>query len=657
MSVAMSVVQRLSEQLANKIAAGEVVERPAAVVKELVENAVDAGATRVDVVVEDGGRALVEVVDDGRGMSRQDALLCVERHTTSKITNAEDLFAIHTFGFRGEALASIAAVSRFTLTTRRAEDVAATRIVIDGGSIASVEEVGAPAGTRIEVADLFHNVPARLKFLRTKATESGHVAEWLTRVALSQKQVGFSLVSDGRVQLKTDPTTDLKERIASVLTRELYDVIYPIEATNGQIRVSGFAAGPQRQLSTNREIFTFVNGRFVRDRSLLHAVGRAYEGVLQVGRSPMVVAFIDLPPDQVDVNVHPQKLEVRFERQRDVTEPLYRAIRTALSGSPWLAHQAPARTYTLNPVPPAHAPAVKSGAASNLPTLVDEPDAPGPTLSGADLTPLQQRVASALRRHVQQVLDIDSPLFASDSGAGAGSSPQPLPSMPSPPSPQAPVDAVEADAETFLFSRLRYLGQIKRTYLVCESSDGLVLIDQHAAHERVLYERLRAGRAGDAAKGQPFLVPVSMQLSPTDARLVEACAEDLADLGFELEPFGGTTFLLKAAPAELTGADFAQVVCELASQIRAHGQGDAATVSEEALLVRMSCHAAVRAGDALETTEALALLRDLDGAPFQAQCPHGRPVAVRFDNRMLEEMFKRTYEGTPKAAALDRLLI
>lgn len=654
----MSVVQRLSEQLANKIAAGEVVERPAAVVKELVENAVDAGATRIDVKSEDGGRALVEVVDDGRGMSRQDALLSIERHTTSKIANADDLFAIHTFGFRGEALASIAAVSRFTLTTRRAEDVAATRIVIDGGTIVSVEEVGAPTGTRIEVADLFHNVPARLKFLRTKGTESGHVAEWLTRVALAQKQIGFSLVSDGRVQLKADATTDLKERIASVLTREIYDVVYPFEAENGQVRVHGVAAGPQRQLSTNREIFTYVNGRFVRERALLHTVGRAYEGVLQVGRSPMVVAFIDLPPDEVDVNVHPQKLEVRFERQREVTEPLYRGIRTTLSTSPWLSRQAPARTYSLNPLPSEPAPDEASISVPSASASKNEEPTSGPLLSTDELTPLQQRVASALRRHAQQTLDIDSPLWATDSQAAlpplsrasvAGAPPSSVPPL--------PTTGGAEETDGFAFSRLRYLGQIKQTYLVCESSDGLVLIDQHAAHERVLYERLRATRAGDAAKGQPFLMPVSLQLSPADARLVEAAAEELADLGFELEPFGGTTFLLKAAPAELSGADFSQVVCELASQIRAHGQGDAATVSEEALLVRMSCHAAVRAGDPLEAAEVHALLRDLDGAPFQAQCPHGRPVAVRFDNRMLEEMFKRTYEGTPKAAARDRLLI
>lgn len=644
----MSTVQRLSEELANKIAAGEVVERPSAVVKELVENAVDAGATRVEVHIRDGGRALVEVIDDGHGMSRQDALLSVERHTTSKIAHADDLFAIHTFGFRGEALASIAAVSRFTLTTRRADDLAATRIVIEGGSIKAVEETGAPVGTRIEVADLFHNVPARLKFLRARGTESGHVIDWLSRVALAKKEVGFTLVSDGRVQLKAEATPELRERIAAVLSREVYDVIYPIEHADQGIRVTGFVAGPQRQVSTNREVFTFVNGRYVRDRSLLHAVGRAYEGVLQVGRSPMLVAFIDLPPDQVDVNVHPQKLEVRFENGRDVTSALYRAIRPVLASSPWLSTQAPVKTYALDPLAPSKPQPPPAPVSLPVQTALDtsEPDAHLPGLTGAELTPLQQRVAGALRRHVQQHLDLDSPLFAHE--------PRPMPQpVTSPPPPVTPPPAAEG---RLVFSRLRYLGQLKQTYLVCEAPDGLVLIDQHAAHERVLYERMRATRAGDAARGQPFLVPVSLELSAADARLVEACLEELADLGFELEPFGGTTFLLKAAPGELEGADLAQVICELATGIRTHGQGDAATASEEALLIRMSCHAAVRAGDPMEPAEVMALLRDLDGTPFHAQCPHGRPVTQKFDVAMLEGLFKRTYEGTPRAAARDRLL-
>lgn len=640
----MSTVQRLPDDLANKIAAGEVVERPSAVVKELVENAVDAGATRVEVNIRDGGRALVEVIDDGRGMSRQDALLSIERHTTSKIAHADDLFAIHTFGFRGEALASIAAVSRFTLTTRRAEDLAATRIVIEGGTIKAVEEVGAPVGTRIEVAELFHNVPARLKFLRAKGTESGHVIDWLSRVALAKKEVGFTLVSDGRVQLKAEATPELRERIAAVLSREVYDVIYPVEHAHEGIRVTGFVAGPQRQLSTNRELFTFVNGRYVRDRSLLHAVGRAYEGVLQVGRSPMVVVFIELPPDRVDVNVHPQKLEVRFENGRDVTSTVYRAIRPVLASSPWLATQAPVKTYALDPLAPSKPQPVPAPVQTAIDT--SEPDAHLPALTGAELTPLQQRVAGALRKHVQQHLDLDSPLFAQEPRA------MPPPVAPAP----RPVMPPPAVGGQLVFSRLRYLGQLKQTYLVCEGPDGLVLIDQHAAHERILYERMRAARAGDAARGQPFLVPISLELSASDARLVEASLEDLADLGFELEPFGGTTFLLKAAPGELEGADLGQVICELATGLRTHGQGDAATASEEALLIRMSCHAAVRAGDPLEPAEALALLRDLDGTPFHAQCPHGRPVTAKFDVAMLEGLFKRTYEGTPRAAARDRLL-
>lgn len=663
----MSVVQRLPDLLANKIAAGEVVERPAAVVKELVENAVDAQATRIDVAIREGGRALIEVVDDGSGMSRQDALLSLERHTTSKISNAEDLFAIRTFGFRGEALASIASVSRFTMTTRRAEDVAATRISVEGGRILSVEEVGAPAGTRIEVADLFFNVPARLKFLRAKGTEAGHIADWFTRVALARHDVSFSLSSEGRSQVKADATPDMRERIARVLTRELYDLVYPVELTDGDVRVWGYVAGPGRQTSTNREIFTYVNGRYVRDRSLLHTVSRAYDGVLQVGRSPTVVLFIELPPDLVDVNVHPQKLEVRFVNQRSVTEPLYQGIRETLSGSPWLKNRAPTRTYALDPLASSSSEVPEPSPSNDARPPVDgvdsgteQSEAGGLGWNAVGETPLQRKLAAALRSAVQQTsLDVDAPLWARDRNADDLLRESALPGEGASQSEAArPLDLERKPAETtdFKFSALRYLAQIQQTYLVCESNDGLVLIDQHAAHERVLYERMRAERAGASTKGQPFLVPMTLEFSVGDARLVESTLEELDDLGFELEPFGGSTFVLKAAPAELKGADFARVVCELAAEIRAHGQGDSATASEEALLVRMSCHAAVRAGDALEPVEALRLLRDLDGTPFQAQCPHGRPVAVRFETKMLEELFKRTYEGTPAVAKRDRLL-
>lgn len=637
----MSVVQRLSESLANQIAAGEVVERPAAAVKELVENALDAGARRIEVVLEDGGRRRLEVVDDGGGMLREDALLALERHTTSKLRTSEDLFDIRTFGFRGEAIPSIASVSRFRLTTRRPEDLAATRLSVEGGRVVSVEEVGAPAGTRVEVTDLFFNVPARLKFLKARQTELGHVLDWVSRLALANPGTGFSVTEDGRPHLKAEATGDLRERIAAVLGREMFGALYPVDLGHGDVRITGFCAGPQRANATAREIFTFVNRRFVRDRGLLHAVARAYDGVLPIGRSPAVVLFLEVPPDKVDVNVHPQKLEVRFAEGRTVYDATAKAVGAVLATSPWLRSSAPARTYRLASPPP--------------PDLTNTPPA-GEGRVGADsreradtlleplFTPRQQRIADALDRW-------KTAAPPEDDGLLLARRPEYPPLAPTP----AEVVAVAAPAAALRFVDLRYLGQVHRTYLVCESPEGLILLDQHAAHERVLYEQYRGRRAGEASKGQPLLVPMTLEFSPADARLVDGALEELHDLGFELEPFGGATFSLKAAPAELFGSDLGRTIRELAAELRTFGTSGSAQAMEEALLARMACHTAVRARDALSADEVRALLTQLDGTPFHAQCPHGRPVAVRFDVGALQEMFGRTYEGTSRAAANDRL--
>ena len=628
----MALVHRLPDALANQIAAGEVVERPASAAKELVENALDAGARRIDIRLEDGGRRLLEVVDDGSGMSREDALLSLERHTTSKLSTADDLFDIHTFGFRGEALPSIASVSRFTLTTRRNEDDAATRITVEGGTIASVEECGAPVGTRIEIKDLFFNVPARLKFLKTRATELGHVTDWITRLGLTRPDVAFSVNEETKSHLRAEPTNDLRERIAALLGREVYGALYPVQSALESVRVTGYVAGPQRANNTAREIFTFVNGRFIRDRGLLHAIARAYEGVLQIGRSPACVLFLEVPRDRVDVNVHPQKLEVRFA-DRSVYDAVAKSVAMTLASSPWLSRaNAPTRTYELKPSEPVEP----------APKPIDLFPKPSP----------QQRIADALQRYSERNPDAtDLPARAADSFA---------PYVPAAPRPTAsPVVVLpvppDRSGPRMAFSELRYLGQVHRTYLVCESPEGLVLLDQHAAHERVLYERYRKDRAGAAVKGQPFLVPITLELSPADAQLVSSALEELADLGFELEPFGGHTFSLQAAPSELGGADMGRVIRELAGEIQSVGRGVGASASEEALLARMACHSAVRAGHSLTPPEVDELLRSLDGTPFNATCPHGRPVVVRFDTPALKEMFGRTYEGTPRAAIKDRL--
>jgi DNA mismatch repair protein MutL len=645
----MAVVQRLSEALANQIAAGEVVERPAAVVKELVENALDAGATRVEVRLEDGGRRLVEVVDDGRGMARDDALLALERHTTSKLRTSDDLFDIRTYGFRGEALPSIASVSRFTLTTRTADALAATRLVVEGGKVVSVEEAGAPQGTRIEVADLFWNVPARLAFLKTRATEVGHAVDWVSRLALVNPQVSF-LVTEGRTtHLRAEATGDLKERIAAVLGRDLYEQLHEVSYAGDGLSLRGYAAAPTRAVSTTREIHTFVNGRYVRDKSLLHAVGRAYAGVLPVGQSPSVVLFLTVPPGQVDVNVHPQKLEVRFRDARAPGDAVVRAIAPMLAASPWIKQKPQGRTYVLGGAPAPVAQPVETPAPAPTPVIEPVPkamDLPGLPAVSDLFDPRQQRIARALdawnKGRPSAEMDVEPPPLV------AKQRPEPVPSPPEPlPPARAPDEAIR-------FSDLRYLGQVHRTYLVCESPDGLVLLDQHAAHERVLYEKYKSERAGEAKAGQPLLVPVTLELSPADARLVEGALEALNDLGFEVEPFGGTTFSVKAAPGELGQGDLARTLRELAAEIRSFGHADSADRAEEALLARMACHAAVRAGHPLEPAEAVHLLGLLDGTPFHAQCPHGRPVVVRFDADDLAVRFRRDYAGTPQAAVKER---
>lgn len=644
----MPTVQRLSDALANQIAAGEVVERPASAVKELVENAVDAGARRVEVALEDGGRRRLSVVDDGSGMSREDALLALERHTTSKLRSADDLFDIRSFGFRGEALPSIASVSRLTLTTRRSEDLAATRIVVEGGRVTEVADAGAPPGTRLEVEDLFFNVPARLKFLKSRATELGHVSDWLTRLALARPDVALQLTEGGRTHLRADATAELKERIAAVLGREAHAAMYPVEGELGEVRVRGFTGGPGRANSTAREIFTFVNRRYVRDRGLLHAIARAYEGVLPIGRSPACVLFVELPPERVDVNVHPQKLEVRFAEPRSVYDALARTLSSTLAASPWLGAAArPTRSYVLRSEPaPTSTPAAQSEAAPP-PPATREPWRPRPE-------------TRALFASDSEVVELPAAAIAGAARAPAPSiSPPPATTASPSPAPAvtpagAPAGEDAAGGERLLFSRLRYLGQIHRTYLVCESPEGLVLLDQHAAHERVIYERLRARRAGGSAAAQPLLFPLTLHLSSAESALVEASREELSAVGFELEPFGGNSWSLTAAPPGIEGVDPGALVRDLAEEARAFGRASQTDALEKALLARLACHTAVRAGDPLAPEEATELLRSLDGTPFGSQCPHGRPVATRFGEDALREMFGRTYEGTPRAAARER---
>jgi DNA mismatch repair protein MutL len=597
----MARIQVLPPGLVNQIAAGEVVERPASVVKELVENALDAGGRAIAVDVEDGGLGLVRVADDGAGMDEADALLALERHATSKLRSAEQLAAIATMGFRGEALPAIASVSRFRLDTAPGDDGAGTRVEVEGGRVAGVGAVARPRGTTVEVRDLFFNTPARRKFMRAPATEAGHVSEALLRLALARPDVGFTLRSAGRLVIGSPAGPELAERAALALGREAHRHLVPVAGGRGEVRVRGMICSPDHSEATGRALYLFVNGRYVRDRGAAHAVFRAYAGTLPAGRHPAGVLFVDMPPGRVDVNVHPQKLEVRFADAREVQDALVHAVAAALRTAPWLGRHAPR-------------PEERAGAA---PSMVRE--------DAADV------LAWARAAHPPE---------------GSGATVASLPPGPAPatgPLPFAPPGPTEdARRGPGYFASLRYVGQHAGTYLLCEAPGGaLVVVDQHASHERLLFHGLRQALRARAVPVQPFLLPQVVTLPPPAARALEAGLAEVRRLGFDLEPFGGDSFAVKGAPAALGGVDLAALFGDLAQQLEQLERTSAVDDALHDLVATVACHAAIRAHQDLAPEEARALLDGLDAVDFKARCPHGRPVVFEVSLADLERRVGR----------------
>jgi DNA mismatch repair protein MutL len=661
----MSVIHILPEAVANKIAAGEVVERPASIVKELLENSLDAGADRIEVSVEAGGKRLIRMEDNGCGMSHDDALLAFERHATSKIKSAEDLFDVATLGFRGEALPSIAAVSRLVLQTRHASEPAGTKVEIVGGKLRDVSELAWPSGTSVEVRDLFFNTPARRKFLKAESTELGHVATLVTHYALAYPEKSFRLASLTNEIVNVSPVHDSRQRIYQLLGGQLLEQLIeitpverrmpiyavpagPEEEDSGepvQVRLWGFVSRPEVQKLNRNSIYFFVNRRLVRDRLILHAITEAYRNVLPSTVFPVALIFLELPPAEVDVNVHPSKTEVRFRHSGFIHDFARDSIRQRLMAS------RPVATF---PVPNAgqHRSGVEGDEAEVAEALAQEP----PLLRGPEegyLEPSragERRPASVWRSPAAPVeatgFRLSAPQLAPRPGVlplgegepifrePAGASLPPLPG-------NAVPRLVQAEASEFPID-LKPLGQVEDSFIVATNPEGLWIVDQHVAHERVLFERHQQLRREKKVEGQRLLLPVIVELKPEQQATLGQIAEELGANGFDVEPFGQRTVAIKTAPADISPQNVQRLLLEILDELGPEMRTLSLEVLRNKISATVACHAAIKVNMALDRNKMEWLLRELARTECPMACPHGRPIVLKYGLKDIRKAFKRT---------------
>ena len=651
----MAKVQILDENTANQIAAGEVVERPAAAVKELVENALDAGARRILVELDEGGKYLIRVIDDGSGMSREDAVLSLQRHATSKIRTADDLFQITTMGFRGEALPSIASVSQMSLVTKAAgnEEAAGVQIRCVGGSLEEVSEIGAREGTSITVENLFYNVPARLKFLKSSSTELGHIVELMQRFALARPDVAFRLLHGGGEVFAAGGGGAAMDACVHVFGRETARHLVPLNYEGGGLRVTGYIGTPAALKTSRSAQHTFVNKRFVRNKAVTRALDEAYKSVqtLHGTRFPAAVVMIDVDPSQVDINVSPTKTEVRFTREGDVYAAVYKAVQEALMAGglvPTIVQKLNSREAP---------PAPNSGGAREdrgrqeepHPSLMSVPSRPPANTrqEPRDMTAFRE----AYQERARQGFDEDpfeggGPPAPNSGGVGGE---RELAPNPAPPELGAGGAATGADYRGHDLSSLRVLAQTRNMYILAQTDKALVLIDQHIAHERVLYEQLLAGAegAGGGVPTQRLMMPFTLELSKREALVVEARLEDLRRAGFDLEPFGGDSFVVRSVPASVAQKHLKaqggpeEVLREIVEELVEKTVSRRLLLPAEEVLITASCKMAVKAGDPLSFDEMNALVADLLKSENPYTCPHGRPIIVELPNGDLDRKFGR----------------
>jgi len=646
----MSHIRILPENVANKIAAGEVVERPASVVKELLENALDAGAKSIRVEVESGGKRMIRVTDDGCGMGHDDALLAFERHATSKLRTADDLLSIATLGFRGEALPSIAAVSRLLLETRSAEEEEGTRIEFAGGKLVNVKPAGVPVGTTVSVADIFYCVPARRKFLKSETTELGHIASLVTHYALAHPDKQFFLKTPSQEIVNVTPVEQLSERVYQLFGRQALDELLEIPPSEAPVRsaitepelepdeqaalvrVRGFASRPEVQRTNRNGIYVFVNRRLVRDRLILHAIGEAYRNIMPPMVFPVVLLFIDLPYQEVDVNVHPSKIEVRFRHPQFAHDFARDAIRHALANARPIAGFPAAQM----PSPAARESfAVAAAAAGDtlgpphavIPVSFENSGGLG---EGFELT-------GAPDRPVPQRLQFDSGEVIEFPGGV-----EPRPSSEAPAGfPAKPATAPASLPRPEDIADLKPLGQVNNSFIVAVNGEGLWLIDQHVAHERVLFEQhLRARREGELG-GQRLLVPLVVELSPRQIVIFEQIAEELRANGFEAELMGQRSVAIQAAPAGIAASDAEKLLAEILDGIAREAQAISIDSLQAKIAASTSCHAAIKVNTPLDSQKMEWLLAQLARTEYPMSCPHGRPVVLRYSIHEIEKAFKR----------------
>jgi DNA mismatch repair protein MutL len=656
----MGRIRVLSDQVANQIAAGEVVERPASVVKELLENALDAGATRVRIEVEAGGRKLIRIADNGHGMGRDDALLAFERHATSKLRSSDDLLSIATLGFRGEALPSIASVARVLLETRSADDEAGTMLEIAGGNLLRVEDAGLPPGTTLTVRDLFFNTPARRKFLRSEQTELGHVAGLVTQYALAHPTRHFELHSATQALVMAPAVANAGERLFQIFGRETFQSLLPVAAeldfaraglpepppwkrdedyeppAPGFIRLSGFISKPELQKLNRNSIYLFANGRLIRDRLILHALTEAYRNVIPPTSFPVVLLFLELPPQELDVNVHPAKTEVRFRQSAFIHDFVRDSVRTAL-----MKARPAASFYTALHSAPVAAPALTVDI-SPLPGVGESETVLGPNrpaqgfedgIAGSD--PIRRNDAAPFELTERPIPPSPGRLGFEGAGLSVGydraTTPPPV-TEPETPEPQPTLNSL---------STLKPLGQLRDSFILATNEEGLWIIDQHVAHERVLFERVLRERRVEAVQRQRLLMPMLVDLLPEQMVIFAQIAEELERNGIEAEPFGPRTLAIKSAPIGLEGGELERTIEEIIVHTDRERQAENEEARRTRIAASIACHAAIKINTPLEPQKIAWLIEELGKTEHPTSCPHGRPIALRYSLKDIQKAFSR----------------